>query len=144
MQMFVGCTSLTSAPNILPATTLTINCYRTMFYNCTSLAVAPELPATTLTNYCYNTMFSGCTNLNHIKCLATDISATNCTSRWVDGVSSVGTFVKHPDMDDWSRGTSGIPSGWTVEDVDMPYVTFTAEEDGSSIGLERLSTNQTM
>ena len=114
-QMFKGCTGLTTAPD-LPVTTLTQNCYYGMFENCTSLTTAPELPATTLKNNCYSRMFSGCTNLNYIKCLATDISATDCTSNWVNGVAGTGTFVK-PASTDWSSktGNDGIPSGWTVQ-----------------------------
>lgn len=46
--------------------------------------------------------------------LATSISAGNCLSNWVKGVSSTGTFVKHPDMTTLPTGDSGIPSGWIV------------------------------
>jgi hypothetical protein len=87
-----------------------------MFWGCTTLTTAPELPATTLAEGCYSNMFSGCSKLNYIKCLATDISATDCTKDWVDGVASEGTFIKHPDMNNWTTGVSGIPTGWTVED----------------------------
>ena len=113
-SMFNGCTSLTTAPE-LPATTLVEYCYSGMFYNCTSLTEAPELPATTLITNCYYGMFQGCTNLNYIKCLATNIPATNCTDNWVNGVASSGTFVKDASMSSWTTGSSGIPSGWTVE-----------------------------
>ena len=65
-------------------------------------------------------MFYGCTKLNHIICLATDISANICIDEWVSGVSSTGIFVKHPDMNNWTTGYSGIPSGWTVGDVYTP------------------------
>ena len=119
--MFTGCTSLTNAPT-LPATTLASNCYSYMFTGCTSLTAAPALPAATLTKYCYNNMFYHCTNLNYIKCLATDKSATNCTSNWVNGVSSTGTFVKHPNMTSWPTGSSSIPKGWTVEDDDKTNI----------------------
>ena len=114
--MFRGCASLTTAP-VLPAMTLADNCYTTMFMNCSSLTTAPDLPATTLADSCYTSMFKGCTNLNYIKCLATDISATNCTNNWVDSVASTGTFVKNPNMSSWTTGANGIPSGWTVEDA---------------------------
>ena len=114
--MFSGCTNLTSAP-ALPATTLVDSCYREMFSNCSSLTSAPELPATTLTRMCYYQMFWGCSNLSHVKCLATDISASGCLSSWLNSVKSTGTFVKHPDMSSWPSGVSGIPSGWTVEDA---------------------------
>ena len=118
-QMFYNCTSLTTVPE-LPATTLASSCYRNMFYNCTSLTTAPELPATTLESQCYQFMFAGCTSLNYIKCLATNISASNCTDSWVDGVASTGTFVKAPSMTSWTTGTSGIPANWTVEDNQEP------------------------
>lgn len=112
-SMFYGCTSLTTAP-MLPATTLANGCYQLMFHSCTSLTTAPELPVTNLVDYCYSGMFAGCTSLNYIKCLATDISAENCTDDWVDGVSSSGTFVKNSSMNDWSSGMDGIPTGWSV------------------------------
>ena len=114
--MFQNCTSLTTAPE-LPAITLANSCYRSMFNGCTNLTTAPELPATTLANQCYENMFSGCTSLNYIRCFATDISATYCTSGWVSGVSSTGTFVKNSLMASWSTGTNGIPSNWTVQDA---------------------------
>ena len=114
--MFYNCTSLTTAP-ALPATTLANNCYQYMFRGCTKLTTAPELPATTLANYCYYYMFYGCTSLNYIKCLATDISASNCTNNWVNGVSSTGTFVKNTAMTSLPTGASGIPSGWTVQNA---------------------------
>ncbi len=122
-RMFDSCTSLTTAPKILPATKVNDTCYACMFENCTSLTTAPELPATALSGGagwgCYQSMFTGCTSLNYIKCLAIYTTAKNCTSGWVDGVSSTGMFVKHPNKSDWSTGTSGIPEGWTVVDAEL-------------------------
>ena len=118
--MFNGCTSLTTAPE-LPATTLAKVCYGSMFNGCTNLTTAPELPATTLTYYCYYYMFYGCSKLNYIKCLATDISESNCTYNWVDGVSPTGTFVKVQDTS-WSTGYNGIPYDWTVIEEDIEVV----------------------
>ena len=112
-DMFYNCTSLTTAPE-LPATTLVDGCYQYMFESCSSLTTAPELPATTLVDGCYQYMFYNCASLNYIKCLATDISATDCTNRWVDGVAANGTFAKSPDMSGWTTGENGIPTGWTV------------------------------
>lgn len=112
---FYNCTSIVSvAPDFLPATTLTKECYYEMFYGCTSLTTAPEFPATTLASYCYQYMFYGCSKLNYIKMLATDISATDCLLGWVYNVASTGTFVKNPNMTSLPTGDSGIPSGWTV------------------------------
>ena len=88
-----------------------------MFSGCTSLTTAPELPATTLAIGCYLGMFNNCSSLNTVKCLATDISANNCTNTWTYGVSATGTFIKSANMSSWTTGTSGIPSGWTVVDA---------------------------
>ena len=114
MDMFGNCTSLTEAPE-LPATELAEGCYYTMFWNCSNLTTAPDLPAEELEPYCYRWMFEDCTNLNYVKCLATDISAENCTEDWLNGVASSGTFVKAAGMKDWTTGTSGIPAGWQVQ-----------------------------
>ena len=61
-------------------------------------------------------MFASCTSLTAITCLATDISATNCTTNWVNGVAASGTFTKAASMESWTRGNNGIPSNWTVQD----------------------------
>ena len=118
--MFNGCSSLTTV-SALPATILADYCYYMMFRSCTLLTTAPELPATTLTTYCYYCMFNGCTSLNYIKCLATDISASSCTTNWVSGVATIGTFVKDPDYNNlnWTLGNNGIPENWVVENTDQ-------------------------
>lgn len=114
--MFMDCTSLTEAPE-LPATTLGPQCYGNMFEGCTSLEVAPELTAaTTLARYCFYQMFFDCTNLKYIKMTATNVSAQNCLQYWVHNVASTGTFVKKSSTSIPS-GESGIPNGWTVENV---------------------------
>jgi len=115
-RMFYGCSSLVTAP-ALPAMTLARHCYDSMFIYCSSLTTVPELPATTLVDYCYEYMFKDCTNLNYIKCLATNISASQCTNNWVKNVASTGTFVKNSSMSNWTTGQNGIPSGWTVQDA---------------------------
>ena len=89
-----------------------------MFYGCTSLTVAPVLPATTLAENCYCCMFISCTNLSSVTCLATDISTSQCTLRWLEGVAATGTFTKAAGMNDWPTGASGIPEGWTVKDAE--------------------------
>jgi len=48
---------------ILPAMTLSADCYRYMFFNCWSLVGPPQLPAYTLPEECYADMFRGCTSL---------------------------------------------------------------------------------
>ena len=127
-RMFDGCTSLVKAPE-LPATTLVDNCYSLMFAGCTSLIEAPELSATTLASACYQSMFSGCTSLNYIKCLATDISATDCTTDWVKNVAPTGTFIKADNMSSWViDSNNGIPIGWTLHNYENCTVTLTVND----------------
>ena len=116
-RLFAGNTYLTSAEHlILPSPTVVNRCYLRMFNECTALEIAPVLPAQTLAQYCYSNLFNGCSSLRYIKCLAIDKSATSCVNTWVGGVAAIGTFVKDANAT-WSTGSSGIPSGWTVEDA---------------------------
>ena len=125
--MFNGCTALVTAPE-LPATTLDSNCYNSMFSGCTSLVKAPELPATTLSSNCYQSMFQICKSLNYVKCMATNIAATNALKDWLAGVAQTGTFVK-PAGVTYPSGSSGIPENWSiVEEKPKPegkYMTMT-------------------
>ena len=65
-------------------------------------------------------MFVGCSNLSYVKCLATDISATDCLTNWLVRVASTGTFVKAANTQ-WPISASGIPEGWaSVDDGAVP------------------------
>ena len=137
-RMFECCSELTTAP-ALPATTLAEHCYSGMFestclktapalpaetlaagcysgmFESTYLKTAPVLPATTLALLCYEEMFANCINLNSVTCLATDISASECTRDWLKNagqdVSGQKTFTT-PFITAWSSDNSGIPDGW--------------------------------
>ena len=86
-----------------------------MFNGCTSLTTAPSvLPATTLVYRCYNYMFNGCTKLNYIKAMFTTAPGEDYTYAWVEGVASTGTFVKYSGATWNVTGVNGIPEGWTV------------------------------
>ena len=71
MDMFLGCTSLTHAPD-LPATVLADKCYFRMFYSCFGLSCIPYLPSevtwsgtSTRPRYCYQ-MFQSCTGITEL------------------------------------------------------------------------------
>jgi hypothetical protein len=115
-SMFHLCKSLENAPE-LPATTLATSCYQDMFYSCESLENAPELPAETLVNSCYRGMFTRCKKIKEVICHATDVSASNCTSDWLNPRgASTGTFKCPESMRGvWERSFSGIPASWTIE-----------------------------
>lgn len=95
-----------------------------MFRACKIHNVDIYLPATALTPGCYQGLFELNAETNYyekvkITCLATDITAEDCTSDWLRGVlPAKGTFVKHPNAT-WTTGVNGIPAGWTVEDADI-------------------------
>lgn len=116
-RLFAGA-KITSAENlIIPATTIAMHCFTSMFEGCTLMTKAPSLLATTMENSCCNEMFKDCSSLSYIRCLAGDISASYCTYNWVSGVAASGTFVKNASMTSWPAGANGIPTNWTVQDA---------------------------
>ena len=112
-DMFFGCSSLTTIPSTLPATTLETACYKEMFNGCKSITTAPELPASTLVLTCYFQMFQGCTSLNSVTIYANDISATYSLNNWLSGVASTGTFYNYGSATYPTNSPQGIPRGWT-------------------------------
>ena len=94
-EMFRGCSSLTSAPE-LPATTLSNKCYIGMFQGCSSLTSAPELPATTLAEDCYVLMFFSCTSLTTAPTLSATTLADGCYALMFGGCSSLTTAPQLP------------------------------------------------
>ena len=87
-QMFSNCSTLVAAPE-LPATTLAYNCYRQMFYGCSSLTAAPALPATTLAEACYYQMFYNCSTLVAAPELPATTLAQQCYSSMFFGCSAL-------------------------------------------------------
>ena len=117
--IFHDCTSLVTAPK-LPATTLAINCYQNAFLDCINLINPPELPAKVLVEGCYRSTFQGCSKLNNITVYANDISATNCTFRWLYNVASKGTFNNYGSARYTANSPSGIPTGWVEKKPNEP------------------------
>ena len=87
-SMFMNCYRLVTTPK-LPATTLADSCYHHMFNNCESLVNAPELPATTLASRCYNGMFDGCTSLTTAPELPATTLADYCYYGMFSGCTSL-------------------------------------------------------
>ncbi len=93
-QLFYNCSSLTNAPT-LPATTLVSECYGELFYNCSSLTSAPNLPATTLASSCYAEMFYNCSSLTN----APDLPATTLVrSCYYDMFRGCTSLINAPDL----------------------------------------------
>ena len=95
-EMFRECPKLTTAPE-LPATTLADLCYSLMFYNCTSLTTGPsELPATTLTTRCYEGMFLKCSSLTTAPALPATTLASACYNTMFCECTSLTTAPELP------------------------------------------------
>lgn len=133
-SMFQGCSSALTvvAADMLPATTLANNCYNSMFRDCKKLTTSPTLETQTLVEGCYREMFRGCSALDDITCLATDISATNCTTNWTYGVHSTGVFTKRNGMSDWTTGANGIPVNWEIRNDSYVAVTGVTLNTGTA------------
>ena len=91
--MFYECTSLTTAPE-LPAKQLASYCYEYMFSGCTSLTTAPELPAEQLAKLCYAYMFSECTSLTTAPKLPAEQLESFCYEYMFSGCTSLTTAPK--------------------------------------------------
>ena len=95
--LFYNVTTLVSAENLfLPATTLVLYCYASLFYNCTSLTGAPELPATTMAESCYSSLFSGCTSLTTPPALPATTLASHCYDSLFSRCSSLKVAPELP------------------------------------------------
>ena len=90
--MFGDCTNLTAAPE-LPAETLAEKCYQSMFQGCTSLTTAPALPAETLANYCYKQMFQDCTSLTTAPELPATTLVKYCYQEMFYGCSNLNAVT---------------------------------------------------
>lgn len=96
-SMFYYCTNLTTPPSVLPATILKNDCYRGMFYGCTSLTSTPELPATTLADNCYNAMFKLCSSLTTAhSVLPSTTLVSNCYFEMFSGCTNITTAPELP------------------------------------------------
>ena len=128
-NMFTYCTSLRSAPN-LPALTLTDYCYYGMFQGCTGLIVGPTIAATTLASNAMINMFNGCTLLQSITVKFSDWGNGSATTNWLYSVAQIGTFTKPGGLPE-SRGSSYIPTGWTIANSykrDLAYIESTGTQ----------------
>lgn len=111
--MFFNCANLEKAPATLPATTLKQSCYDSMFAKCASLTTAPTLPSTELTYACYHNMFSGCTSLT----VAPELPATslhqNCYDRMFAGCTALTTAPELPATTVYRESYKEMFSGCT-------------------------------
>ena len=94
-HLFNRCTALTAAPE-LPATTMAKECYSYMFFNCTALTVAPELPSTELAEGCYYGMFGNCDHLVAAPELPATTMVSQCYGTMFAGCFGLTTATELP------------------------------------------------
>lgn len=94
-SMFIGCTSLTTAPT-LPAENLAKYCYSEMFGGCTSLTTTPMLPAKNLALGCYIRMFKRCDNLTTAPALPAENLEIGCYLQMFQGCKNLTTAPALP------------------------------------------------
>ena len=95
--LFGGTTYLINAYKLkLPATTLGSYCYLGMFNNCSGLITAPTiLPATTLATFCYSTMFKNCTALTTAPVLPATTLLQSSYASLFNGCSSLNSVTSY-------------------------------------------------
>lgn len=116
--MFMECTDLVLPPKEISCTSFTEGDrgqFEGMFYGCSSLEESPIINISTLPKQALKVAFRYCTNIKKVTLLATDISHSNCLQGWLDHASASGVIVKRSSVT-LPSGTSGVPTGWTVED----------------------------
>lgn len=101
---------------ILPYKILELSYYNWLFYGCSKLTIAPELIAKIVKNGGYANLFRKCSSIKYVKCLLEEVSES-VLNRWLSETNSTGTIVKKRGVE-YPIGESGIPSGWTVEEID--------------------------
>ena len=87
--MFSGCSGLSSGPALLPATTLANYCYQKMYLGCSSLVSASTMSATTLATGCCKNMYQNCTSLTDAGALPVTTLANNCYQQMFAGCTSL-------------------------------------------------------
>lgn len=113
---FYNCANLIKGPSVLPAPSILGYSYMKMFYGNKQLEVAPDILAISITGSFYENegIFQNCSKLRYIKAMI-KTNPTNFFFNWVKGVAAEGVFVKNVAATWNVVGTSGVPSGWTIE-----------------------------
>lgn len=139
-RLFDGCTSLTTPPSSLPATTLAIYCYQFMFNGCTSLTTSPSIAATSVPESALSNMFNNCTSLTTAPDLkqVTSVGTRGmqnmyyrCSSLITAYAPTVSTWSE-TDMSQWLRdvaSSGAIHANSTVASI-IPPLTYNGCPEG--------------
>ena len=92
--MFYNCTSLTIAPDLTSITSAANYCFGSMFYGCSGITLPARMRQfTTVYDGCFSSMYEGCTNLTTAPVLPAETLATSCYYFMFMRCSSI-TWVK--------------------------------------------------
>lgn len=117
MRFFQGCIYLERAPYELPCKSYNNYMYQFMFTGCSSLTVAPIIQCEEI----YGTqmlkgMFEDCSQLREIRMNANAVNSSHMQN-FSKNVATNGVFFKKRGVS-YATGINGIPTGWTVEEID--------------------------
>ena len=102
-------TKIINAKNlILPATSLILNCYASMFEGCLELISAPKLPALNLSQGCYCKMFKGCILLTKAPELPALQMKTECYAYMFEDCISLLKAPELPATSLWYQCYEGM------------------------------------
>lgn len=116
--MFYECTSLIVAPVVLPATALIDNSYKSMFERC-AFTTAPLLCATSIASNSISYMLNHCSNLSSIS---VNWTSWNGTNNWVENVTGFGEFHCTSALgtdETIQRGNAYCPPNFIVGNYDV-------------------------
>lgn len=150
--MFSDCTGLTDVSDTIFSNNvnLTSECYMGMFQGCTNISsvtirkgVLPDSAAG-----CFARLFVNCSKLSEIVYYCNKLgedtnTGINHTFKWVERVSSTGTWYNANQQNFTNMSDSEIPNGWFIKEgyVDEPvdpntindYFTFTNNNKSTSV-----------
>lgn len=124
--LFAGISTILDVHNLILPTNTVKRCYMHMFDGCAGITTAPELPATYIEQQAYESMFEGCRKFAYVASPAYGYINTGGTTNWLKDVAATGTFVCNFESD-WTKGASGIPTGWEKKYFELPTPTQTVD-----------------
>ena len=116
-RLFDGCTSLTTPPSSLPATTLANYCYQFMFNGCTSLTTAPDLKqVTSVGTSGMQNMYYRCSSLTTAYAPTVSTWSETDMSQWLRDVAASGAIHANSTVASIIPPLTynGCPEGWYV------------------------------
>lgn len=127
-QICYNCVSLTSIDFSNLAEVHYSGNFTYAFYGCTSLTSVDFSNLTVVDNPSFQYTFQNCTNLAEMK-IGVNTWSTDYFNMWMDNVAATGDFYCDPDLSISTDDSSGIPTGWTRQDLEVIDYFYIKNED---------------